>query len=429
MAPRVYWLWLANRPNIGSRVATALLEHYGDPEAVYSASRGSLLMCGGLTAAQVNALCDKDLDESDRLIEECARQDIHILTLGDSGYPSRLHNIYDPPLVLYWYGKQPAWDARPMISIVGSRKAQSYGRLMASKFAASLTASGFLVVSGMAAGVDGAANQAALLAGGTVAVLGCGVDVCYPYENRRLYDDLRFAGTLVSEYPPGTEPASWHFPHRNRIISGLSVATIVIEAPERSGALITARLALEQGRDVYAVPGRLDERLSAGCNALIRDHAADLLTDPIQLVHAYSTLLRDPPEERRISQVFSGLTGMRLSAAGPEQKQSPAPPRAEREKPEAPEPQPAPEPEPPQLSDLPLKAASSLLEPTPEPVKAPPNLNPEEQRVLEAVRAGAQSTDQLIAATGLPPAQLLSQVTMLELNGLLRNEGGMISLC
>ncbi len=203
----------------------------------------------------------------------------------------------------------------------------------------------------------------------------------------------------------------------------------MIEAPERSGALITARLALEQGRDVYAVPGRLDERLSAGCNALIRDHAADLLTDPIQLVHAYSTLLRDPPEERRIAQVFSGLTGMRLSAAEPKQKQSPAPPRAEREKPEAPEPQPAPEPEPPQLSDLPLKAASSLLEPTPEPVKAPPNLNPEEQRVLEAVRAGAQSTDQLIAATGLPPAQLLSQVTMLELNGLLRNEGGMISLC
>ena len=430
-----------------------ILEHYGDPEAVFAASRSSLQQCG-LSRAQVDSLCDKRLEDADRLMEDCAKRDIHMITLGDSSYPSRLSNIYDPPLVLYWYGRQPAWNARPMISIVGSRKARSYGQLMASRLAASLTASGFLVVSGMASGVDGAANKAALLAGGTIAVLGCGVDVCFPLENRALYDDLRLAGTLVSEYPPDTQPASWRFPRRNRIISGLSVATIVIEAPERSGALITARLALEQGRDVYAVPGRLDDRLSAGCNALIRDHAADLITDPLQLLHAYGSLLPDPPDEARAMRLFHGQAigspppGQR--SRGPAERPAqpgrrpapPAKPPAPAVRPQAGPPDPVPE-----KAKKPAFPAGSLWPKikareargderirqqaaSPDtPLPLPDHLSADERLVLEAVRAGARSSDQLIDATGMPAGKLLSLVTMLELDGLLVNHGGMITLC
>lgn len=429
MAARVYWLWLSTRPGIGARAAGNLLDYFGSPEAVYAASRGALLMCDGLTPAQINGLCDKNLNGADRLLEDCTKKNIRILTLADSNYPDRLRHIYDPPIVLYWYGRTPAWDIRPMISIVGSRRGGAYGKMMARQFASSLTESGFLIVSGMASGIDGEANDSAVLAGGSVAVLGCGVDICFPKENRRLYENLRLGGTLVSEYPPGTEPAGWRFPQRNRIISGLSIATIVIEAPLRSGALITARLALDQGRDVYAVPGDLDKWRSAGCNALIRDHAADLLTDPVQLLHAYGGLLREPPDERRIYRIFHGQPVPKRPDAKPA-------PESRKKEPVLPHPEQPPsaaskiqEAEKPSeiLEALPIKPASELPRPSSE-VPLPEGLSPEEHSVLEAVRAGAKSTDQLIAATGLPAAQLLSLVTMLELDALLCNEGGIISL-
>ncbi|RKJ78246.1 DNA-protecting protein DprA [Butyricicoccus sp. 1XD8-22] len=447
MSARVYWLWLATRPGVGARVAAELLEHFGNPEAIYAAKRGALLMGCGLTAAQVDALSDKSLDGADRIMEECAKKDIHILTLGDSGYPERLRNIYDPPLVLYWRGRQPPWDSRPMISIVGTRHCTTHGILMAEQLGRSLTESGFLVVSGMAQGIDGAANRGALRmknTPGTVAVLGCGVDVCYPINNSALFGDLIFAGTLLSEYPPGSEPAGWHFPQRNRIISGLSVATVLIEAPERSGALITARLALEQGRDVYAVPGRLDDRESAGCNALIRDHEAELLTGPIQLVREYSGILRELPNEAQIDRVFRSMTGKPAKAAEPPKKPKGDPweqivqgtQRAGRRKAEKPAER---EKETAVLEDSEktpeeiLKTAhlmrgSALLQQEGKPDTRPEDgLSSEERKILEAVRAGAQTTDQLIASTDIPAPQLLSLVTMLELDGLLSNEGGTIS--
>lgn len=470
MAERVYWLWLANRPNVGARAVTELLEFYGDPEAVFSAGRGSLIQRGFLTAGQVDALSDKNLDGADRLIEECAKKNIHILTLGDSGYPSRLKHIYNPPLVLYWRGKQPAWDARPMISIVGSRRTSYYSRTMAGRFAASLAESGFLIVSGMASGIDGEANRAAMVTGGgTIAVLGCGVDICYPHSNEWLYRDLHTAGTILSEYPPGAEPEGWHFPQRNRIISGLSVASIIIGAPKKSGALITARLALDQGRDVYAVPGRLDDRLSEGCNALIRDSGAVLLTDPIQIIHRYGNLLRNPPNERWIERVFRGQTGVYTQEPRPspqndeaKKRQAESAPQAERASQATAVPSLS-ESEP-QAEEMTLRAVNDpQLEtavsppesgPQSEIAVSPPESDPwaetaasqaggssrtkgdaqlegyslNERRIIEAVRMGAQSTDRLIEATGIPAAQLLSLVTILELDGLLRNEGGMITL-
>lgn len=415
MAARVYWLWLATRRGVDARCADGLLRYFGDPEEIYTADRPALLAYGGLKGAQVDALCDKDLTAADRILEKCAKMNIHILTRGDSGYPERLLMIEDPPVVLYWRGVQPAWDVKPMISIVGTRKGTAYGEMMAERFAQGLTEAGFLVVSGMAEGVDGAAGRGALRAGSTIAVLGCGVDVCYPMQNEFLFGDILLTGTLISEYPPGTEPLARHFPVRNRIISGLSVATIVVEAPERSGALITANLALNQGRDVYAVPGRIDDAKSAGCNALIRDHAAQMLTDPVELVRDYSHLLPAVPDEARVRQVFRAVTGEEPKAA-----------------------EPAPEREKPSLWDViesrrarGNKRRSEAAEAKKHDKPAPPlpaDLSENERRVLEAVRAGAGTADQIVEATGMNVNLVLSVVTMLELDALLTNEGGHIIL-
>lgn len=445
MSSRVYWLWLTTRAGIGPRITADLLRRFGSPEAIHSATRGELLQCDGLTAAHVNALCEKRLDEAERIMEICSSKDYHILTLGDAGYPERLRHIYDPPAVLYWRGRQPLWDTRPMVSIVGTRRATPYGTVMAERFGRSLAESGFLVVSGMAEGIDGAANRGALRASeqpGTIAVLGCGVDICYPLKNSLLFSDLICSGTLLSEFPPGSRPTGWHFPQRNRIISGLSVATLVIEAPLRSGALITAHMALDQGRDVYAMPGRLDEAQSAGCNLLIREREADLLTDPIQLVRAYGSMLQEIPDERQIDRVFRSRTGRDARDAEPTPKPKPAPAST-------------PAPKPARASEQELwkqieqreargerrRQAASEASPPASSAEAPasaqaakptlpePSLSPQERTVLEAVRAGARTADQLIAATGFPAPQLLSLVTMLELEALVTNEGGVISLC
>lgn len=198
--------------------------------------------------------------------------DITLVTSGDAGYPDRLRHISDPPAGLWRRGPLD-WDGKA-VAIVGSRAATPAGVLVARQLSRDLAERGYIIVSGLAAGIDGAAHQAALDAGGaTLAVLGCGVDVVYPYRHRRLAAAIAETGCLVSEFPPGTPPRPWHFPLRNRIISGLSQAVIVVEASERSGSLITARTALEQGRDVLAVPGSVASGRYRGCHALIRDGA------------------------------------------------------------------------------------------------------------------------------------------------------------
>lgn len=196
----------------------------------------------------------------------------------DSDYPAVLREIRRPPARLYLRGKLPEPD-RPAVAIIGARRCSSYGRDMARLFAGALSAAGVQIISGMAAGIDGIAQRAALETGGvSFGVLGCGTDLCYPAGNRDLYEALLEKGGLLSEYPAGTPPVSGHFPARNRIISALSDAVLVIEAKERSGTLITVDFALEQGRDVYALPGRLTDGWSAGCNRLIRQGAGIALT-------------------------------------------------------------------------------------------------------------------------------------------------------
>ena len=289
MSALKFWVWLTEQNRLGGPARQALLEHFGSPEEVYYAEPGDLLQVEGITADQVQALENKSLDRAQSILEECARKDIFLLTAQDALYPQRLKNIYDPPLLLYGRGSMPLFDEEAAVAVVGTRSCSPYGIRTAERFGFEMSKQGGLVVSGLARGIDAASQLGALRAGGlTAAVLGCGVDVVYPPENDRLYEDVVASGVLLSEYPPGAEPFGWHFPARNRILSGLCLATLVVEAPEKSGALITAATALEQGRDVFAIPGPLDAEGSVGCNRLIRD-GAGLATESWDILREYQS--------------------------------------------------------------------------------------------------------------------------------------------
>lgn len=288
MSALKYWVWLAEVRGVSNQTRLALLRHFGTPEDVYFADEGEILLADGMTREQAAKLKDHDLKAADRILADCQRLGLRILTFQDAEYPGRLRNIYDPPCLLYVKGRLPVFDEEVVVSVVGTRDCTPYGISCAEKFGYGLTRGGAVVVSGLAKGIDAAATRGALRAGGiTVGVVGNGLDVHYPYESRYLYEDVAAAGALISEYPPGTEPAGYHFPTRNRILSGLALATLVVEAPERSGALITADAALEQGRDVFAIPGPVDAPMSVGCNRLIRDSSAGLVTDAWDILREY----------------------------------------------------------------------------------------------------------------------------------------------
>lgn len=293
MSALKYWLWLTELRGLKNQTRLALLRHFGSPEDVFYADAGEILLTEGITREDVAILEDHDLKAADRILADCERLDVRILTILDAEYPDRLKNIFDPPCLLYVKGRLPAFDETVTVAVVGTRDCTPYGESSAEKLSFGLSNGGAIVVSGLAKGIDAAASRGALRAGGcTVAVLGNGVDVHYPYESRYLYEDVAAAGALISEYPPGTKPAPHQFPARNRIMSGLSLATLVVEAPERSGALITAETANEQGRDVFAVPGPIDAPTSVGCNRLIRD-GAGLVSDAWDILREYEARFPD----------------------------------------------------------------------------------------------------------------------------------------
>lgn len=253
----------------GSRVCAWVRQHVDDDEPVDLAA-----LADGLRiepAARQQAI-DHARRDADAALADARTRGFTLVALGQPGYPARLADIHDPPLVLWTRG--PVALDGSTVAIVGSRHASQTGLAMASDLARDLARSGYTVVSGMAAGIDGAAHVAALEAGGlTMGVLGCGIDIVYPAAHARLAQAMAERGCLVSEFPPGTGPRPHHFPLRNRIISGLSRAVVLVEAGEKSGSLITANAAIAQGREVMAVPGSVLSRKSAGCHALIRDGA------------------------------------------------------------------------------------------------------------------------------------------------------------
>lgn len=271
---RLYWLgWQYLMPGAGKRL-WSLVEHFGSPRAAWEAGVKDLYAVPGWERERAGDLAERrsQLDPQ-KEAGKLASMGIDFVCHSDPDYPENLAAIYDPPPVIFFKGSLKAAD-KLSVAIVGTRKPSPYGLVVAEKLAKDLAPLGITIISGMARGIDSAAHRGALASSGrTIAVLGCGPDVVYPRENKKLMDDIIKNGAVVSEFPPGTQPEAWRFPVRNRIISGLSQAILVVEAAEKSGALITADFALEQGRDVMAVPGNIVNPLSRGPHRLLKQGA------------------------------------------------------------------------------------------------------------------------------------------------------------
>lgn len=267
------WLSLYLAPGLGNVLLARLLAAFGSPAAVLAASASELRQVPGIGKKAAQALDADALGRAaDKELQQAAAEQVNLLTIADPRYPELLRHIYDPPLVLYVRGDVELLSSS-CLAMVGSRAATTYGVRIAADLARQLAAGGLTVVSGAALGIDAAAHTGALAGGRTIGVLGCGLDVIYPRRHAQLYQEISATGALVSEFPFGSQPEAFRFPARNRIISGLSVGVVVVEAASKSGSLITARLALEQGREVFAIPGRIDSVKSKGVHRLLREGA------------------------------------------------------------------------------------------------------------------------------------------------------------
>ena len=287
-----FWLGLTKLEGLGVRGAHRLVEHFGSPQAAYMASLTELESCGIPARVAQSIFAQAGLKEASRDLEASAKAACQVVAYSSDDYPPRLKQIPDPPLVLYVRGDVKVLS-RHAVAIVGTRRPTAYGGQVAQRLAHDLAQRQLVIVSGLARGIDSAAHRGALEAAGkTVAVLGSGIDVIYPRENKRLAEQVTECGALISEFPPGTSPAPENFPIRNRTISGLALGVVVVEAAEYSGSLITARLALEQNREVFAVPGNITSAQSFGPNHLIKQGA--------KLVDEWMDVIEEFPAEIRM---------------------------------------------------------------------------------------------------------------------------------
>jgi DNA processing protein len=268
------WIALNMIRGIGPRTANQLLDRFGSPAAVFAASRQALQK-EGLKADTIQELHDSNiLDKANAEIERLDRLKARVITRDDEAYPPLLREIHDPPIALYVRGDLARACGQPCLAIVGSRRCSTYGVNAAQSLSRDLAANGLTIVSGLARGIDAAGHRGALEAGGlTIAVVGTGLETTYPREHKKLEEEILAEGAVISEFPLGTPPLPQNFPYRNRILSGLGFGVMIVEAAEHSGSLITARLAYEQGREVFAVPGNITSQTSFGPNYLIKDGA------------------------------------------------------------------------------------------------------------------------------------------------------------
>lgn len=386
-----HWIWLATRQSVPDTAKLALLERFCDPERIYYAEAQELSPFS-LTAQALESLADRDLSEAEQILRECTRKKIRVLTVFDGAYPAKLRNIPDPPVVLYCLGQLPDLDALPSIGVVGTRKASAYGLMAAEKLGYQLASCGAVVVSGMARGIDAMAMKGALSAGGgVIGVLGCGVDVVYPRENGPLFEDTRNFGCILSEYPPQTKPLPYHFPHRNRIISGLSDGVLVVEAPKESGALITARQAADQGRDVFVIPANIGVTTGEGSNALLREGAL-AVSCGWDVAEEYAQRYPGKIRQAKPAQDLSVSPETELSAA---------------------------------KKDIDNSVNGNYID----LAKLTPSLSEQEQAVVRCLSSGRKPVDDVIADSGLPAEQILPALTMLEIRSIVRRlPGGFVCL-
>ncbi len=289
----LYWIWLSERCGVASREFGRLVAHHDDPYELYRMDDEEIEHLEGIGRGLKERLCDKSLETAYSILKVCQKEKADIISYADQRYPARLRSIEDPPVLLYCLGRFPDMNTRLCIGTVGTRRMSEYGMQTAYGISYELASAGVVIVSGMALGIDSVCACGALEAGGdTVAVLGCGISVVYPREHKKLMQVIAKRGAVISEYPPTESPRGHNFPKRNRIISGLCQGTLVIEGAVGSGALITAAKAISQGRELFALPGKVNESNSEGPNQLIREGANVALSSNDILDH-YEFLYRD----------------------------------------------------------------------------------------------------------------------------------------
>lgn len=382
MAGLKYWLWLATRKRLGLQGMHRVLEHFGTPERAYFADPAELKL---LPDAVAQSLQERSMHAVEKIQEECERLGIRIMTMQDADYPERLRQIYNAPCILYLKGKLVDFDEQVIVGIVGARRSSEYGQAVADRLSMELCQGGAMLVSGIAAGIDSCAVRGALKVGGApLCVLGGGIDMRYPWENRYLYDEVASEGLLISEYPPGTPNLGEHFPVRNRIISGLSVGIVVVEAREYgSGALITAEHALEQNRDVFAVPGNVDSEYSRGCIRLIQQGAKPVLCAEDILVEyrdLYPTKLsKTVPRPEQEPRLFYQQSGQ-----GVDKKEN---------------------------VDYSLSRHTHQF-------------TDDEKAILNVLASGSCQADEVVERAQIPTQRVLSALTMLQIDGLVEEKPG-----
>ncbi len=370
------WVWFALCGGNSTGKTKALLSHFGSVERVYAATEREYREIDIISEYDIKYLTDKRLDRAERIVDECVKKKIRIITMQDAAYPDRLKQISMPPPVLYARGMEIDLNDEAAIAIVGTREATNYGLRVAEKISSEIAAGGGLVVSGLARGIDTVAHRSAINAGGkTVAVLGCGVDVCYPRENKKLFEAIAYNGMIISEFPPGTGPHRMNFPRRNRVISGISLGTLVAEAPAKSGALITAGLALEQGRDVFAVMGSIFSESSEGSNRLICDGAHPVMSG------------------RDILSEYADIFPHRINL------------RACREKTE-------------------LTVAADEIKQKELPQEYLAKFEDNERKIISAIGASTLRVDEIAAKSDFTPQKVLSILTLLEIGGHVKQQAG-----
>lgn len=386
-----YWVWLSSAA-VSPKAKAALIEHYGDAEAAYHAPRGVYSMLPELTAQEAERLEKRDMSKANPILGACEEQYLQVITYQDARYPKRLRNIYAPPVVLYVKGKLPDVDNEALISVIGTRKASVYGLKMGRDLAYQICRGGGTVVSLLTSGVDAEAARGALLADGKcIGVLG----TSHGEERGQLAQELAARGCLISEYPPGTRSQRQFFRERNRLAAGLSVGVVVVEAPERSGTRLFAAEALEQGKEIFAVPGNADAENSAGTLGLIKD-GAKLVTCGWDVLEEFEGLY--PGKLRDVGKASAPLAGW--------------------------DPRPAPEPEE-EKKDVDKEKDAGYIDLR----EQLSGLSEEELAIVSVIEKESTHVDDIISRTGLPTALVMRHLTMLTIRKYVkRNPGNFYSL-
>lgn len=396
MSELKYWLWLSSCTGVSANAKQALLDAFSDPRAAFEAASGSFSRIRGISKKEAAALEEKDLGRVEEILRSCEKSDIRVICLRDEDYPRRLRNIYAPPVALYISGNLPDIDTSPLISVIGTRRASEYGLKMGYSMAYEISRCGGTVVSLLTAGIDEEAAFGAMQAGGPlVAVLGTSLDKLSP----SLLRQITAIGAVVSEYPPKTVPQRSFFRDRNRIAAGLSVGVVVIEAPEKSGTRLFVREAAEQGKDIFALPGNADSESSVGTLEMLKEGAClvthgwelmeeykDLFPDKVHILRDIEQTPREPRSNSRRKKLGSGRKKTSEIKSG---------------------------------SQKPGSQPSG-----PVPAALPENLSENQRAIISALHEGADTVDELIFRTSLPAPLVLSQLTVLEIKGLVKREAG-----